>query len=256
MDTSIEKLHALDVGSVNMKNNEEISLGALFKSKRKSQMISIKGLSEKTNISTSCIYKIERNSREVHNKEQTLKKLVKELNFQGKELEMVNHMIYKKNHIVEKPDGSKIVLKGSKKRIFEFVSSFCKVNGYAPTIREIRNNVGLASTSTVHAHVQSLVDMGVLNKKDFCPRTLVNKDTPEVETTNDNLRNTLGTRIRFFRKKIGKNQRQLSEELNISQSYLSELELGIKVCSLDLLFCLCTKMDLTVPEFLDAKICL
>lgn len=49
-----------------------------------------------------------------------------------------------------------------KKRILEFIKDYHAQHGYAPTIREIGNGVGLLSTSTVHSHVDWLIEVGKL----------------------------------------------------------------------------------------------
>jgi SOS-response transcriptional repressor LexA len=60
----------------------------------------------------------------------------------------------------------------SSDRILRFIHSYIEEHGYAPTIREIGNAVYLASTSTVHGHVQRLVDRGLLSKEAMLPRTV------------------------------------------------------------------------------------
>lgn len=60
--------------------------------------------------------------------------------------------------------GRKAVDKQQK--ILEFVSKYMKENGYPPAIREICKGVGLSSTSTVHAHLETLKRDGLLEKAD------------------------------------------------------------------------------------------
>ena len=40
--------------------------------------------------------------------------------------------------------------------IFEFIKRYSASNGYPPTVRDIGKAVGLASSSTVHAHLANL----------------------------------------------------------------------------------------------------
>ncbi|MEO2202357.1 winged helix-turn-helix transcriptional regulator [Paenibacillus pabuli] len=47
-------------------------------------------------------------------------------------------------------------------KILIFVNRFARENGYAPTIREIADNVGLSSVSTVHTHLLSLEKDGLI----------------------------------------------------------------------------------------------
>ena len=48
--------------------------------------------------------------------------------------------------------------------ILEFVNSFTRENGYAPSIREIGQAVELRSPSTVHFHLKHLEELGVIGK--------------------------------------------------------------------------------------------
>lgn len=57
-------------------------------------------------------------------------------------------------------------------KILEFVTSFMDENGYPPSIREICAGVGLSSTSTVHAHLETLKRKGLLEKADSKSRGL------------------------------------------------------------------------------------
>jgi repressor LexA len=48
------------------------------------------------------------------------------------------------------------------KQILDYVTSFTKKNGYAPSYREIGDHFGLSSPATVHDHVQTLQKKGYL----------------------------------------------------------------------------------------------
>src|SRR3989344_4346119 len=50
------------------------------------------------------------------------------------------------------------------KSILDFVASYQMQNGIAPTYREIARHFRLSSVSTVHQHIQALVDKGFLEK--------------------------------------------------------------------------------------------
>ena len=71
--------------------------------------------------------------------------------------------------------------------IYDFICDFYDANGYSPSVREICEGVGLKSTATVHAHIENLKNLGVLNKTDMKNRALVinNAPEPQPETTND-----------------------------------------------------------------------
>ena len=49
-------------------------------------------------------------------------------------------------------------------RIYEFILSFTEPNGYPPSVREIADAVGLKSPSTVHFHLKSLEEAGVITR--------------------------------------------------------------------------------------------
>lgn len=54
--------------------------------------------------------------------------------------------------------------KGDEKReeILFFIICYIKEHGYPPTIREIGDNVGLKSSSSVHWHLMSMIEKGIL----------------------------------------------------------------------------------------------
>jgi repressor LexA len=61
--------------------------------------------------------------------------------------------------------------------ILAFISHHCSDTGYPPTVREIGLAVGLASPSTVHAHLAKLADGGHITRDATKPRAmLVNED--------------------------------------------------------------------------------
>ena len=49
--------------------------------------------------------------------------------------------------------------------IWEFVVRYVDAHGYPPTVREIGGAVGLASPSTVHAHLANLERAGLLRRE-------------------------------------------------------------------------------------------
>ena len=56
--------------------------------------------------------------------------------------------------------------------IFDFIRKYSDLNGYPPTVRDIGKAVGLASSSTVHAHLANLEKLGVLRRDPTKPRAL------------------------------------------------------------------------------------
>ena len=56
------------------------------------------------------------------------------------------------------------MLSKRQQRIYDFVISYAAKHGYPPTVREIGEEVGLASPSTVHAHLANLERAGMLRR--------------------------------------------------------------------------------------------
>jgi repressor LexA len=56
--------------------------------------------------------------------------------------------------------------------IFDFIKRYGAKYGYPPTVREIGKAVGLASSSTVHAHLANLERVGLLRRNPTKPRAL------------------------------------------------------------------------------------
>ena len=56
--------------------------------------------------------------------------------------------------------------------IFDFIKRYSAKNGYPPTVRDIGKAVGLASSSTVHAHLANLEKIGLLRRDPSKPRAI------------------------------------------------------------------------------------
>lgn len=56
--------------------------------------------------------------------------------------------------------------------ILAFISKHCRTSGYPPTVREIGLGVGLASPSTVHAHLAKLEAAGHIRRDPTKPRAM------------------------------------------------------------------------------------
>jgi repressor LexA len=65
-----------------------------------------------------------------------------------------------------------VMLTGRQREIFDFLSEYVRERGYPPTVREIGEAVGLASPSTVHAHLANLERAGLLKRDPTKPRAL------------------------------------------------------------------------------------
>jgi len=58
-------------------------------------------------------------------------------------------------------------------RIYEYLQKAIPEQGYAPSVREICEAVGLKSPSTVHFHLKRLQERGLIEKGDFKGRAIV-----------------------------------------------------------------------------------
>jgi repressor LexA len=68
--------------------------------------------------------------------------------------------------------GGAHVLTARQQEIWNFLVEYVDGHGYPPTVREIGERVGLASPSTVHAHLANLERAGLLRRDPTKPRAL------------------------------------------------------------------------------------
>ncbi len=66
--------------------------------------------------------------------------------------------------------------------IYEYLRRTIPAQGYAPSVREIGQAVGLKSPSTVHLHLKRLQEQGLIEKGNFKGRTIVLRETLEERT--------------------------------------------------------------------------
>lgn len=66
------------------------------------------------------------------------------------------------------------------RRILDFILENVEQRGYPPSVREIAEAVGLASPSTVHAHLEALQQKGYLRRDPTKPRALAVHYAPDV----------------------------------------------------------------------------
>ena len=64
------------------------------------------------------------------------------------------------------------MLTARQQEIWQFLVEYTDGHGYPPTVREIGEAVGLASPSTVHAHLANLERAGLLKRDPSKPRAL------------------------------------------------------------------------------------
>ncbi|MGM9926625.1 MAG: transcriptional repressor LexA [Bacillus sp. (in: firmicutes)] len=72
-----------------------------------------------------------------------------------------------------------LVLKSRQQEILAFIKQEVKIKGYPPTVREIASAVGLASSSTVHGHLNRLERAGFIRKHPTKPRTIILLDSED-----------------------------------------------------------------------------
>lgn len=68
-------------------------------------------------------------------------------------------------------DGQ-VVLTGKRREILDFIAAELAERGYPPSVREIGQAVGLTSSSTVHAHLNTLERQGYLRRDPTKPRAI------------------------------------------------------------------------------------
>lgn len=67
------------------------------------------------------------------------------------------------------------------RRIYEYIAACIREQGYAPSVREIGEAVGLKSPSTVHFHLKRLEEAGVIVKGAGKGRAIALTEAPEEE---------------------------------------------------------------------------
>lgn len=60
----------------------------------------------------------------------------------------------------------------TKEKIYNFILRYIEEYGYAPSIREIAEGIGLKSTSSVHSHLKKLQEEGKIEIRGNSPRAI------------------------------------------------------------------------------------
>jgi repressor LexA len=81
------------------------------------------------------------------------------------------------------------LLTARQQEIWQFLVAYVDEHGYPPTVREIGDAVGLASPSTVHAHLANLERVGLLRRDPTKPRALelLGRQRSEAPATRDDM---------------------------------------------------------------------
>lgn len=61
---------------------------------------------------------------------------------------------------------------GMKQKVYDYLVEYIKENGYAPSVREICEGVGLKSTSSVYSHLSTLKKEGKIKMRGNSPRAI------------------------------------------------------------------------------------
>jgi repressor LexA len=56
--------------------------------------------------------------------------------------------------------------------ILVFIAKFITDHGYSPSVREIQEGIGLASTNSVHVQLKAMRDMGLVHMQDNTARSV------------------------------------------------------------------------------------
>jgi repressor LexA len=107
--------------------------------------------------------------------------------------------------------------------IFDFIGKYSAKYGYPPTVRDIGKAVGLASSSTVHAHLSNLEKIGLLRRDPSKPRAIELLDRA-VGSAVDSVRGIVGGEGLPLLGSVAAGQPMLAEE-NIEE-YVSVPELA------------------------------
>lgn len=57
--------------------------------------------------------------------------------------------------------------------IIDFITSYIKDNGYAPTVREIGEGIGISGSATMQKYLNQLADKGFIKKTPGVSRSII-----------------------------------------------------------------------------------
>ena len=77
------------------------------------------------------------------------------------------------------------MLTDRQQQVLDCIKQTVNDRGYPPSVREIGDAVGLSSPSTVHSHLNSLVNAGMIKKDPSKPRAIMIMDQPEGSAVDD-----------------------------------------------------------------------
>jgi repressor LexA len=65
-----------------------------------------------------------------------------------------------------------LVLYRKQKQILSFIKQYIQINGFAPTLRQIADAIGVSSLATVHEHLQALEAKGLIRRRSGKSRSI------------------------------------------------------------------------------------
>ena len=69
------------------------------------------------------------------------------------------------------------------RKVYDYIKKVLERDGYAPSVRDIQNALGIKSTSTVHSYIERLESKGYIKKEQGKSRTLrTGEETPETHS--------------------------------------------------------------------------
>jgi len=77
------------------------------------------------------------------------------------------------------------VLTERQQQVLDYIKQTVNDRGYPPSVREIGDAVGLSSPSTVHSHLNSLVEAGMIKKDASKPRAIMIMDNSKGSKVDD-----------------------------------------------------------------------
>ena len=117
-------------------------------------------------------------------------------------------------------------------QIYEYIKSYQKEKGYPPSVREMAAAVGLSSPSTVHAHLNSLEERGLIKRDKTKPRAIevFNEDGSSVKLATVTEVPSRGTVTLPLVGRVAAGLPILAEQ-NIEDSFTVPTEIATDACS-------------------------
>jgi repressor LexA len=60
-----------------------------------------------------------------------------------------------------------------RKVLYDYIKAYIDEHGYAPSVREMRDECGISSTSVVNSHLRKLDEAGLIRKDEYKARAIV-----------------------------------------------------------------------------------